>query len=158
MELFIRIKDGQPFEHPIFGSNFRQAFPDVDVNNLPEGFMRFVRKPIPELGPYSRNLRSTYVNMGEYCTDEFTWDEMTPEERKNLQDSVKAEWEENNGFASWWFDELTCRFMPPIPVPDETKPYQWRESDQSWVLVPPPPEGTIVGWDFDIETETWSQP
>jgi len=43
MELFIQIRDGQPFEHPIFGDNFREAFPDVDVNNLPPEFARFER-------------------------------------------------------------------------------------------------------------------
>lgn len=52
MELFIRIVDGQPFEHPIFEDNFRQAFPDVDVNNLPPEFARFERVAIPEIGLY----------------------------------------------------------------------------------------------------------
>lgn len=47
MELFIRIVDGQPFEHPIFGDNFRQAFPDVDVDNLPPEFARFERVENP---------------------------------------------------------------------------------------------------------------
>ena len=41
MELFIRIKDGEPFEHPIFGDNFRAAFPDIDSDNLPPDFVRF---------------------------------------------------------------------------------------------------------------------
>jgi hypothetical protein len=43
MELFIQIRDGQPFEHPIFGDNFREAFPHIDVNNLPPEFARFER-------------------------------------------------------------------------------------------------------------------
>lgn len=47
MELFIRIVDGQPFEHPILGDNFRQAFPNVDVDNLPPEFARFERVPCP---------------------------------------------------------------------------------------------------------------
>jgi len=155
VELFIRIKDGEPFQHPIFGDNFRQAFPDVDVNNLPAGYMRFIRKEPPQLGPYRKNLRAKYVVMGEYCTDEFVWDEMTDEERKALQEAVKAEWASNNGFASWWFDELTCRFMPPTPMPDPTKPYVWRESDQTWVLIPPQPEPSVEGWEFDVESEAW---
>jgi hypothetical protein len=49
MELFIRLQNGQPFEHPIVGDNFRQAFPDVDVNNLPNWVAVFKRVPIPEL-------------------------------------------------------------------------------------------------------------
>jgi hypothetical protein len=47
MELFIRVVDGQPFEHPIFGDNFREAFPDVDVDNLPAEFARFERVAQP---------------------------------------------------------------------------------------------------------------
>lgn len=47
MELFIRIVDGKPFEHPIFGDNFREAFPDVDVKNLPPEFARFERVEQP---------------------------------------------------------------------------------------------------------------
>ena len=47
MELYIRIVDGQPFEHPIFGDNFRQAFPEIDVNNLPVEFARFERVEKP---------------------------------------------------------------------------------------------------------------
>ena len=47
MELYIQIRDGQPFEHPIFGDNFREAFPHIDVNNLPTEFARFERIQCP---------------------------------------------------------------------------------------------------------------
>jgi len=47
-DLFIRIVDGKPFEHPLWGDNFRAAFPHVDVNNLPPEFARFIRVPCPE--------------------------------------------------------------------------------------------------------------
>jgi hypothetical protein len=43
MNCFIKIVDGQPFEHPILEDNFRQAFPEIDPDNLPEGFARFTR-------------------------------------------------------------------------------------------------------------------
>jgi len=51
-DLFIQIRDGQPFEHPILGSNLRQARPDIDTNNLPSEFANFIRKPYPTLGLY----------------------------------------------------------------------------------------------------------
>jgi len=49
-ELYIQIRDGQPFEHPIFADNFREAFPDVDTENLPDTFAKFIRveAPIPD--------------------------------------------------------------------------------------------------------------
>ena len=38
MELFIRVDENrQAVDHPIMGDNFRQAFPDIDVSNLPNG-------------------------------------------------------------------------------------------------------------------------
>lgn len=52
MELYIRIVNGQPFEHPIVGDNFRQAFPEIDVNNLPSEFARFERIEQPIIGLY----------------------------------------------------------------------------------------------------------
>ena len=52
MKLYIRIKDGQTFEHPIFEDNFREAFPDVDVNNLPDEFAHFERVAPPTRGVY----------------------------------------------------------------------------------------------------------
>ena len=52
MELFIRIVDGAPFEHPIMGDNFREAFPHIDTENLPPEFARFVRVAMPTIGVY----------------------------------------------------------------------------------------------------------
>lgn len=43
MELYIQIRDGQPYQHPILGDNFREAFPHIDVNNLPSEFAKFIR-------------------------------------------------------------------------------------------------------------------
>ncbi len=53
MSFIIRVLDGQPFEHPIIEENFKQAFPDFDVNNLPEGFAKFEKVDAPRsCGPY----------------------------------------------------------------------------------------------------------
>lgn len=52
MELFIQIRDGQPYQHPIFGDNFRSAFPHIDVNNLPPEFARFERIERPKPGVF----------------------------------------------------------------------------------------------------------
>jgi len=43
MRLFIQIRDGKPHEHPIMDWNFREAFPDIDINNLPPQFAKFER-------------------------------------------------------------------------------------------------------------------
>jgi len=89
MELYIRIVDGQPFEHPIFGDNFRQAFPDVDTNNLPPEFARFERIDAPECGEYEKPI-VTYGWVDGIVKDIWTIVEMTAEEKAEV-DRVKAE-------------------------------------------------------------------
>ena len=81
LELYIQIRDGQPHEHPIFGSNFRQAFPEVDVNNLPDGrFTKFIRVPIPDIGVHEIYEGATYIWVGEFVTETHSVRPMTPEE------------------------------------------------------------------------------
>jgi hypothetical protein len=82
MELFIRIVDGQPVDHPILGENFRAAFPEVDTNNLPSEFARFVRIPSPQLGPYEKNATATYAWVDGVVTDVWRVEQMTAEERE----------------------------------------------------------------------------
>ena len=135
MELFIRIKDGQPFEHPIFGSNFRQAFPDVDTNNLPPEFARFERVPAPSLTPYQHNQRVKYTLFPDgVCRDVWECDNMTAAEVTAKQEQIKTEWSENGGYASWVFNPGTCSFEAPVSMPNDGSQYVWDEPTLSWVL------------------------
>lgn len=134
MELFIRIRDGQPFEHPILGGNFRQAFPNVDINNLPPEFARFTRVEMPVVGVYEVYEGVTYERNEDGFIDVHHVRPMTTEEKTAKQNAVKAQWAEN-GYASWVFDEATCTFNPPVPMPQDGKPYQWDEATTSWVEI-----------------------
>jgi hypothetical protein len=133
MELFIRIKNGQPFEHPIMGDNFRQAFPDVDTSNLPAEFARFVRIQAPTVGVYEKNLTVSYQLVDGVYTDVFSIEQMTAEEIAAKQQSVKDVWAANSGFASWIFNETTCAFESPVAYPTDGKMYRWDEPTLSWV-------------------------
>lgn len=135
MELFIRVQDGQPFEHPILGDNFRLAFPEIDTNNLPPEFARFVRVVAPVLGPYEKNQTVSYQLVDGVYTDVFTCEQMTTEEITAKQNQVKANWAANNGFASWTFNETTCAFEAPTPRPTDGKFYRWDEPTLAWVKV-----------------------
>ena len=135
MELFIRIQNGQPFEHPILGDNFRQAFPDVDTSNLPAEFARFVRVAPPVLGVYEKNQTVSYQLVDGAYTDVFTVEQMTAEEIAAKQQAVKDAWAPN-GFASWTFDEATCTHIPPTPKPNDDKRYAWNEEQLAWVEKP----------------------
>lgn len=134
MELFIKIKDGQPFEHPILGDNFREAFPEIDVANLPSDFAKFERIAAPVAGTYELYEGVTYEWFEGVVKDVHHIRLMTDEEKLAKQDAVKAEWAEN-GFASWVFNEELCVFDPPIPHPTDGKQYRWDEPTTSWIEV-----------------------
>ena len=134
MELFIRIKNGQPFEHPITEDNFRQAFPHIDTNNLPSEFVKFVPSAQPNIGTYEVQEESTYVLGGGVCTDVYNIRAMTEEEVAAKQNRVKNYWA-TVGYASWVFNEEVCLFEPPTPMPNDGKMYVWDEPTISWVEV-----------------------
>jgi hypothetical protein len=134
MELFIRIKNGQPFEHPIFGDNFRQAFPHVNVDELPEWVARFTRVPQPDVGVYEVYEGSSYGWQNDVVADVHHIRAMTSEEIAFEQQRVKSYWEKS-GYPSWVFDEATCAFKPPVIYPEDGKNYQWDEPTTSWVEI-----------------------
>jgi hypothetical protein len=81
MELYIQVRDGLPYQHPILGNNLRAAFPTLNTNALPPEFARFVRKVPDQLpGPYEV-LVEAYVWDGEAVTDSWSIRPMTPEEK-----------------------------------------------------------------------------
>ena len=90
MELYIRLQNGEAFEHPILEDNFVLAFPDVDTNNLPPEFARFVRVSPPELGVYEKNQTVSYELIDGVYTDVFSCEQMTEEEKVAVQNEINA--------------------------------------------------------------------
>jgi len=85
MELFIQIRDGKPYEHPILGDNFREAFPHIDVDNLPPEFARFTRIPKPVFA--ARDFKAveeepTYEWVDGVVQDVWSVRDMTEEEKQ----------------------------------------------------------------------------
>lgn len=136
MDLFIQLRDGEPFEHPIFGENFHQAFPDVDVENLPAEFARFVRVAAPTIGVYDVYEGVKYERSGDVFIDVHYVRPMTDAEKAQKQSDTQAQWAVN-GYASWVFDPETCTFNPPVPYPEDGKNYRWDEPSVSWKEVTP---------------------
>lgn len=136
MKYYIRIKDGLPFEHPILESNFKRAFPDIDVNNLPPEFAEFERVKKPDLGVYEVYEGLTYEWVDGVVKDVHNIRQLTNEEKTEKQNQVKADWAET-GFPSWIFNEETCNFDPPIPYPedDSINVYDWNEETLSWEIL-----------------------
>lgn len=142
MELFIQIKNGQPFEHPIFADNFKQAFPEIDLNNLPDWVAKFIRVEPPYdilIGPYE-TLESSYQMVGNVVMDVWEKHPLTEAEKLKKQADVKEGWpthEISKQFVSWVFNETTCAFEAPVAMPTDGKSYYWSEATLSWVEITP---------------------
>jgi hypothetical protein len=133
MELFIRIKDGQPFEHPIFGDNFIQAFPDIDIDNLPSDFAKFNRIEMPTIKIYEVYEGVSYEWKNDIVEDVHHIRPMTEQEKFNKQEEVKTLWSTGLNYASWIFNEELCQYIPPIPYPKDDKSYFWDEEQVQWI-------------------------
>jgi len=90
LELYIQIRDGQPFEHPIFADNFRQAFPDVDTENLPDTFAKFIRVEAPVPDTYEVYEGVTYQWVDGVVKDVHSVRAMTDEERAEKTAELEA--------------------------------------------------------------------
>lgn len=96
MELYIRTLDGLPHEHPILGDNLREAYPWLDLDNLPAGFARFERVPPPEVGVFEVLQGPVYVFDGDVVKDTWTVRPMSEseqlvrieEERESIRRSI----------------------------------------------------------------------
>lgn len=162
MELFIRVdENGNAVQHPIVGDNFREAFPHIDVNNLPPEFARFVRVSQPKLGMYEvlESETPTYQMVDGVFTDVWSVREMTAEEKLAKQQMVQDDFRNRRqaeNWAAWTFDEASLSFLPPVPKPevDQAKKEQgigtyWCGAENCWKDTPPlPDDGTSYIFDF----------
>jgi len=155
MELYIRIKNGKPYEHPMLGDNFRQAFPNVDVNNLPPEFARFERVERPELGEYEvlDPAEPVYELVNGIYKDVWHKREMTQEEKNTVKQekiaTYKVLWSllpQRENFVSWVFNEETILYEPPIPRPEPNQTKlnagiftMWCGADANWKDTPVKP-------------------
>lgn len=134
MELYIQIQDNNPINHPILGDNLRQAFPNINTENLPDGFAKFERIETPTCGVYQVYEGVTYEWDNNIVKDTHHIRNLTAEEITNKQNQVKSDWAAN-GYTSWVFDDETCSFIAPIPYPNDGLSYSWDEENQNWVAI-----------------------
>jgi hypothetical protein len=135
MELYIQVRNGQPFEHPIFGDNFRHAFPGIDVDNLPPEFAVFQRVPQNVTpGPFEV-AEVSYQWFDTIVKDVWSVRPMTDQEKA----AKIAEYQSNKPFQSWTLNEETLTYSPPTPRPQDGKLYRWDEPTLSWIEITPPP-------------------
>jgi len=146
LELYIQIRDGQPHEHPIFADNFRDAFPGVDTENLPDTFAKFIRVEAPVPDTYEVYEGVSYQWVDGIVKDVHSVRPMTDEERAERatqnanalhqiridQCQTTADETEDAAQKQLWLDCLaahqawvlesvdpTTPAFPPFPIKDE---------------------------------------
>lgn len=118
MNLYIRLQNGQPIEHPIFETNLKEAFPNVDLNNLPPEFARFTRIQRPKPSLYQVvDPQPTYQFIDGVVQDVWNVRAMTDEEKQAKQQILieGIELDRKNYIALATKKLETC--------PDAQKPY-----------------------------------
>lgn len=133
MKLFIRIKDGKPFEHPIFEDNFREAFPEVDTNNLPPEFARFERVPCPDNANKLEKNTVRYDWVNGVVKDVWDTEPLVGEERAQKL-SMITEAQLNI------FNELKAQTIQAIQETTGAEQQAWvayQESLNAWTLIDP---------------------
>lgn len=131
MRLFIQIRDGQPFEHPILDENMREAYPHIDQNNLPDTFAEFIRVPQPALGHFEVYEGVTYEKVGDYYTDVHHVRQMTETEKADKIQAMKPG-------DNWRWDEENLRWLPPL-LPTTGGPWRFDLAARDWVIATEPP-------------------
>ncbi len=132
MRLFIKVSNGSAVDHPISEDNFRSAYPNIDLNILPDGFSEFVRAPQPIVQVYQVYTGVTYEQDGSVFKDVHHVRDMTDPEIAAKQQAVKDAWAAD-GLPSWQFNSESCVFDPPVAYPDDGNDYHWDETTVSWM-------------------------
>jgi len=133
--LYIRLKNGQPFEHPITESNLLLAYADIDLNNLPSYVVPFISSTKPSSNIY-QVVEESYSLENNVVKQNWIVRDMTPEEKLVKQELAKNT-AINKDDNSLVFDLDTCQFIPPIPYPTDGKTYEWNSSSSDWIEIIP---------------------
>lgn len=137
-DLYIRMVNGRPVDHPMVRSNVESAFPDVDFDNLPDWLARFERIEKPKAGIYEVVNGPIYLTDGDVVKDQWILRPMTEDEKTISQTMVRQNFALDNAHKTTWvFSEEKNCFVPPVPYPADGGAYEWVEAAQQWVTVAP---------------------
>lgn len=152
MRCFIRLVNGNPTEHPILEDNFKQAFPEIDTDNLPMDFAEFVRAEPPRIDRFETIESHTYERVGNVFTDVYRVRPMTDEEKQTAIDALKAQ----SPGEKWRWDETRLQWVPKISaLPKTGGPWKRDAETGEYVLAPEPP---FPSWHLHESGLFWEAP
>jgi hypothetical protein len=139
MKLYIETENNLPKNHPALEENLLQAF-----GVIPEHWVLFERIEKPILGIYEKFEldHPEYRLVDGIYKDVWLFRSLTDEEKTLKQQQAKDTWASlpnRENFTAWTFDETSCSYIPPIPMP-ETGIYKWNGEINNWEEIPAPTE------------------
>lgn len=135
MNLYIQLENNVPLHHPILKENLLEAFPGIDLENLPATVAPFQKTLLPTLAVYEKLVYTSYELVNGTVHEVHHTEFMTDLEKTEFQNKIQQAWQDREGFASWTFDPTTANFIPPTPKPQDGKPYVWDEPTIGWLLI-----------------------
>lgn len=143
MELYIQIRDGRPYQHPILGDNFREAFPHVDVNNLPTEFARFERIACPNEATTFQVDEVSYQWVNGIVKDVWVVRDMTEQERQQklqeITDRLLQSVENYKVISQWEIDNAATDQIKQLWVEHLAALNAWTLVDPLQPKLPKPP-------------------
>ena len=88
-ELYIRVQNGKPVDHPVTGWNLRMIYPDASEDNIPKGFERFTRIPPPTLELYQVLEGVVYEKSNYGWHDRYIVRDMNEDEKRQFDEQSK---------------------------------------------------------------------
>lgn len=143
MKIIIQTVNGMPVGEALAFDNMKQIYYDLDYDNLPSNFKKLIRDPRPDiLGPYEKYDGTKKILEGDYVREIHVVVEMTPEEKSQKLEQAR---QIPQPYPSWTFSEDHCRWMAPVPEPEEEfealrQQYpnlgvEWNEPEQRWEFI-----------------------
>jgi hypothetical protein len=152
MRLFIRVSDGNPVGNPIFEGNFVEAFPGVDIDNLPQEFAEFIRVPPPVLDRFEVYEGVTYEKVGDKFTDIHHVRPMTEAEKQAFIEQLKGQ----SPGPQWRWNEKQLKWVfSPTAIPQTGGPWKMDRTSGEWVSAPEPP---FPSWVLNEKGNLWVAP
>ena len=133
-KFFIQIKNNKPYEHPIAEWNMRLLFSNFDPDNPPEGYARFIRKPLPDVAIHQKLSSVHYISDEELSkeynteiwTDHYEITSLSEEEIIQLAIQSVKDYNEN----------MRKIMNAPYSAPDDGNYYIWSVSSNNWIKKP----------------------
>jgi len=155
MNLYIRIENSFPVNHPATEENLLDAFGEI-----PSDWEPFERVDDPTRTNNKLMLlhpMPLYIKVDGVWKDDWQYREKTPEEIEQMFKPYKDAWNANpyvHNFSAWIFNENTGTYEPPFPRPADHgyqgKFYRWCGAENNWKLAPLiPKDGKNYYFDFD---------